>query len=182
MVNDCLKRGKDIERGGARYNWTMPSFVGMANLVDSLYAIKTLVFDEKKLTLCEFKSILDNNFNDNEALRLQILNRISKYGNDINEIDQYFGIISEHIAKECEKYSGLHSNSNLIPSVFCWVMHEKFGRETSATPDGRKAGFPLRCPTLSAQTITACQSSTAALRFARCITHRVRSQPHLLLS
>ena len=143
LVNDCLKRGKDIERGGARYNWTMPSFVGMANLVDSLYAIKTLVFDEKKLTLCEFKSILDNNFNDNEALRLQILNRISKYGNDINEIDQYFGIISEHIAKECEKYSGLHSNSNLIPSVFCWVMHEKFGRETSATPDGRKAGFPL---------------------------------------
>ena len=37
----------------------------------------------------------------------------------------------------------MHSNANLIPSVFCWVMHERFGRETSATPDGRKAGFPL---------------------------------------
>ena len=143
FVNDCLEKGLDIERGGAEYNWIMPSFVGMANLVDSLYAIKTLVFNEKKLTLCEFKSILENNFEDNEALRLYILNRIPKYGNDVNETDQYFALISEHIASECKKYSGLHSNSNLIPSVFCWVMHERFGRETSATPDGRKAGFPL---------------------------------------
>ena len=143
LVNDCLERGTDIERGGARYNWIMPSFVGMANLVDSLYAIKTLVFDEKKLTLCKFKSVLDVNFEDNEALRLQILNRIPKYGNDIDEIDQYFSLISEHIVNECEKYSGMHSNANIIPSVFCWVMHERFGRVTTATPDGRKAGFPL---------------------------------------
>ena len=143
FVNDCLERGIDIERGGARYNWIMPSFVGMANLVDSLYAIKTLVFDEKKITLCEFKSMLDSNFEDNEALRLQILNRIPKYGNDIDDIDQYFSIISEHIVSECEKYSRLHTNANLIPSVFCWIMHERFGRATSATPDGRKGGFPL---------------------------------------
>jgi len=143
FVNDCLKKGVDIERGGARYNWIMPSFVGMANLVDSLYAIKTLVFDEQKLTLGEFKNILNNNFEGNETLRQHILNRIPKYGNDIDDIDKYFGILSEHIAKECKKYLGLHSNSNLIPSVFCWVMHERFGRETSATPDGRKAGFPL---------------------------------------
>ncbi|MBQ6707102.1 MAG: hypothetical protein IJN07_06335 [Clostridia bacterium] len=143
FVNDCLQKGVDIERGGAKYNWITPSFVGMANLVDSLYAIKTLVFDEKKLTLCEFRSILESNFEGNESLRFYILNRIPKYGNDLNEIDQYFSFISEHIASECKKYSGLHSNSNLIPSVFCWVMHERFGRETSATPDGRKAGFPL---------------------------------------
>ena len=143
FVNDCLERGVDIERGGAKYNWIMPSFVGMANLVDSLYAIKTLVFDEKKFTLCEFKAILDTNFEYNEALRLYILNRIPKYGNDINDIDLYFSLISEHIANECRKFTGSQSHSNLIPSVFCWVMHERFGAETSATPDGRKAGFPL---------------------------------------
>ena len=143
FVNDCLKDGTDIEKGGARYNWIMPSFVGMANLVDSLYAIKTLVYDEKKLTLCEFKSILDNDFEGNETLRLHILNRIPKYGNDIDDIDKYFTIFTEHIAKECEKYHGLHRNGNLIPSVFCWIMHDSFGRKTIATPDGRKAGFPL---------------------------------------
>lgn len=143
FVNDCLQRGTDIERGGATYNWIMPSFVGMANLVDSLRAIKTLVFDEQRLTLCKFKTILDHNFEGNEALRLHILNRIPKYGNDLDDTDQYFGIISEHIAEECKKYSGVHTNANLIPSVFCWIMHERFGRETQATPDGRKAGFPL---------------------------------------
>lgn len=143
FVNDCLKTGVDIDRGGAKYNWVMPSFVGMANLIDSLFAIKTLVFEEKKFSLCEFKAILENNFEDNEALRLYILNRIPKYGNDINDIDKYFGLISEHIVDECKKYSGFLSNSNLIPSVFCWIMHEHFGKNTCATPDGRKAGFPL---------------------------------------
>lgn len=143
FVNDCLERSLDIECGGARYNWIMPSFVGMANLVDSLYAVKTLVFDERKISVCKFKAILNNNFKGNEILRQYILNRIPKYGNDNDGIDRYFEIISEHIVKECEKYSGLHSNSRLIPSVFCWIMHERFGRETSATPDGRMAHFPL---------------------------------------
>lgn len=143
FVNDCLKRGTDIERGGAVYNWIMPSFVGMANLVDSFYAVKALVFDEKRLTLTEFKAILDGNFEDNEDLRCYILNKLPKYGNDIDEIDDYFKLFAEHIVSECEKYRGMHGNSRLIPSVFCWIMHAEFGRNTSATPDGRKAGFPL---------------------------------------
>lgn len=143
FVNDCLERGLDIEHGGARYNWIMPSFVGMANLVDSLYAIKTLVFDERKITICELKKLLDNDFEGNEALRLYIVNRIPKYGNDMDDIDRYFGMIAEHIVNECKRYSGLHTNAKLIPSVFCWIMHEKFGRITTATPDGRKAKFPL---------------------------------------
>ena len=143
FVNDCLSNGKDIEQGGARYNWIMPSFVGMANLVDSLYAINKLVFEEKKLSLTEFKTVLDNNFEENEILRLYIQNKIPKYGNDIDDIDLYFSEFSEHIVSECEKYIPVLSNGRLIPSVFCWVMHERFGRETGATPDGRKAGFPL---------------------------------------
>ncbi len=143
FVNDCLKRGTDIEQGGAVYNWIMPSFVGMANLVDSVYAIKQLVFDEKRLTLSEFKAILVNNYQGNETLRQHILNHIPKYGNDLDDIDCYFSVFTDHIIEECRKYQGIHSNGNLIPSVFCWVMHERFGRETMATPDGRPAGFPL---------------------------------------
>ena len=143
FVNDCLSRGLDIERGGARYNWIMPSYVGMANLVDSLYVLKQIVYEEKRLTVSEFKSILDRNFEDNEALRLHLLNSLPKYGNDIDEIDRYFGMLTDHIIAECEKYTAIHSNGNLIPSVFCWEMHERYGRNTGATPDGRRAGFPL---------------------------------------
>ncbi len=143
FVNDCLAKGKDIEQGGARYNWIMPSFVGMANLVDSLYAINQLVYKEKRLTVTEFKAALDKNYEGNEALRLYIQNKIDKYGNDIDEVDSYFSPIAEHLTTECEKYTPMHSNGKLIPSVFCWIMHESFGRETGATPDGRTAGFPL---------------------------------------
>ncbi|MBQ3084740.1 MAG: hypothetical protein IJC46_04735 [Clostridia bacterium] len=143
FVNDCLKRGLDMEQGGALYNWVMPSFVGMANLVDAIYAIKSLVFEEKRLSLTEFKAILDQNYEGHEPLRQHIRNQLPKYGNDIDEIDRYFSIFTEHIAEECSKYHGMFSNANLIPSVFCWVKHEQFGRKTAATPDGRKAGFPL---------------------------------------
>ena len=143
FVNDCLERGKDIEQGGARYNWIMPSFVGMANLVDSIYALKHVVFDSKELNIKDFKAVLDSNFEGNESFRQRLLNSIPKYGNDIDEVDCFFERITEHIISECKKYTGIHKNGNLIPSVFCWVMHEYFGKQTGATPDGRRAGFPL---------------------------------------
>ena len=143
LVDDCLARGKDIEKGGARYNWIMPSFVGMANAVDSLYALKKLVYDEKLYTVCDLKKILDANFEGNEALREHIMRNIPKYGNDIDEIDRYFGMLTDHIVEECKKYTPMHSEGRLVPSVFCWVMHERYGRNTGATPDGRVAGFPL---------------------------------------
>ena len=143
FVNDCLALGTDIERGGARYNWIMPSFVGMANLVDSIYVLKKIVYENKEYTLCELKAILDNNFDGNEDLRRRLLNDLPKYGNDIDEIDCYFGILTDHVIEECKKYTPMHSEGRLVPSVFCWVMHERYGRNTGATPDGRVAGFPL---------------------------------------
>jgi len=143
FVDNCLEKGIDIECGGAVYNWVMPSFVGMANLVDSLYVVKKIVFENKEMTLYEFGKILEADFEGYEQFRFRILNSFPKYGNDIDDVDALFGMIAGHIADECQKYDGMHSNANLIPSVFCWVMHERFGRNTGASPDGRKSGFPL---------------------------------------
>ncbi len=142
FVDDCLKRGVDIERGGARYNWIMPSFIGMANLVDSLYVLKKIVYEEKRLNVCEFKRILDANFDGYEELR-RYINDLPKYGNDIDEVDCIFSEISEHIVSECAKYTAIHSHGKIIPSIFCWIRHASFGSITEATPDGRLAGFPL---------------------------------------
>jgi len=143
FVNDCIERGTDIEQGGARYNWIMPSFVGMANLVDSLQAIRKLIFEKKEMTFARLKALTDADFEGDERLRLKILNGIEKYGNDVDEVDALFDRIVTHIVGECRKYSPVFSEGRLIPSVFCWVMHERFGRQTGASPDGRKAGFPL---------------------------------------
>jgi len=142
FVDDCLARGVDIEKGGARYNWIMPSFVGMANLVDSLYALRTLVYERRELTVSELCACLANDFVGHEALLAKV-NALPKYGNNVDEVDELFSGLIDHIVKECQKYTPMHAYGRLIPSVFCWVMHERFGRETGATPDGRRAGFPL---------------------------------------
>ena len=144
FVDDCLSRGIDIEAGGARYNWIMPSFVGMANLVDSLYAVRRVVYEEQRMTLPALSEALASNFEGNESLRDELLYRLPKYGNDDDTVDQLFGEIVGHIVEKCRELSAtLPADVALVPSVFCWVMHEKFGRETGATPDGREAGFPL---------------------------------------
>ena len=58
MVDDCLKRGKSVQEGGAVYNFTGPQGFGIANMADSLYAIRKLVYEEKKMTMEELKDCL----------------------------------------------------------------------------------------------------------------------------
>lgn len=62
MVDDCMKRGKSLQEGGAVYNFTGPQGFGVANMADALYAVKTLVFDEKKVTMAELKRALLLNY------------------------------------------------------------------------------------------------------------------------
>ncbi len=62
MVDDCIRRGKTCEQGGAVYNFTGPQGFGIANVADAMYAIKTLVFDEKKVSMAEYKKALRFNF------------------------------------------------------------------------------------------------------------------------
>ncbi|MDL2249903.1 glycyl radical protein [Lachnospiraceae bacterium OttesenSCG-928-J05] len=62
MIDDCIGRGKSVQEGGAIYNFTGPQGFGIANMADSLYVIKTLVFEEKKLTLSELRRVLKMNY------------------------------------------------------------------------------------------------------------------------
>ena len=62
MVDDCIKRGKTVQEGGAVYNFTGPQGFGVANMADALYAVKKLVYDEKKITIAEYKELLELNY------------------------------------------------------------------------------------------------------------------------
>ena len=62
MVDDCIKRGKAVEEGGAVYNFTGPQGFGIANMADSFYTVKKLVFEEKKITMAELKHALEMNY------------------------------------------------------------------------------------------------------------------------
>jgi formate C-acetyltransferase len=141
FVNDCLKKGRDIEAGGARYNWIMPSFVGLSNAADALTAIEQLVFGGQT-SFAELRDALSHDFAGHELLRNRIQNAVPKYGNDSDAGDKYVLLLTEWLTKTMEQYQPLHENY-LIPSLFCWIMHDRFGQATGASPDGRKAGFPL---------------------------------------
>lgn len=67
MVDDCIGRGKSIQEGGAHYNFTGPQGVGVANVGDSLMAIKELVFDKKKYSLAQIKAAIDSNYGSGPA-------------------------------------------------------------------------------------------------------------------
>ena len=145
FVKDCIEEGVDIEEGGARYNWIMPSFVGVANAADALYTIDQLIFKRKELTFAELKAAMADNYESNPALLAKI-RALPKYGNDCQDADapdMYVKQLSEYIADTCEDFRVPFSGGRLIPSLFCWVMHDYFGQQTGATPDGRLAGFPL---------------------------------------
>jgi pyruvate-formate lyase len=142
FVNDCLERGLDVDRGGARYNWIMPSFVGLANLVDSLAAIRARVFEERSLDWPLLREALASDYADREPLRLSLLNTVPKYGNDDDTVDELATEITGWIREELARYH-TYRGDRFIPSLFCWIMHEQLGSVTPATPDGRKCGFPL---------------------------------------
>jgi len=141
LVRDCLERGTDFDRGGARYNWVENSFVGLANLVDGLAAVRHLVYETGELSLPELQGVLEADFAGCEPLRQRILNALPKYGNDNEEADALAAEWAEFLIETTESRTvGLH---RYVPGFFCWVMHERMGSQTGATPDGRRAGLPL---------------------------------------
>ena len=141
LTDDCLSRGLDFDRGGARYNWVENSFVGLANLADSLVAVRRLVYQERSLTLADFAAILRDDYQGHEMLRQRIANKLPKYGNDIDEADEVARRWAGYLIEMTEAQTiGPH---RYVPGFFCWIMHERMGSQTGATPDGRRAFWPL---------------------------------------
>jgi len=143
FTRDCLERGRDIDDGGARYNWVECSFVGLANLIDSLYVIREEVFSARRTDLCTLDDVLKANFQGHEKTRQRYLRGHPKYGNDCAPVDSLMQNIMDFIAEECARQRIEPDCSPFVPGAFCWIMHEQLGRECGATPDGRVAGFPF---------------------------------------
>lgn len=91
MVDDCMKRGKTVQEGGAVYNFTGPQGFGIANMADSLYVVKTLVYDEKKITMHELKEALLTNYgkglssDDVASIVSQIASQMKEEGRTVGE-------------------------------------------------------------------------------------------------
>ena len=150
FIDDCIARGKTIKEGGSVYDFISGLQVGIANLGNSLAAIKKLVFEEATISKETLLDNLKNNFEgkDGEKVRQLLLNYAPKYGNDDDYVDKllneaYMCYIDElpkyHTTRfgrgpfGCSYYAGTSSISSNVPS----------GSVVPATPDGRKAFTPL---------------------------------------
>ena len=150
FVDSCISRGLTIKEGGSKYDFVSGLQVGIANLGNSLAAIKKLVFEEKRMGKQELLKALEHNFEgpEGEKIRQLLLNFAPKYGNDDDYVDlllhdAYMEFITElkkyHTTRfgrgpiGCRYYAGTSSISANVPS----------GAVVPATPDGRKAYTPV---------------------------------------
>jgi pyruvate formate-lyase/glycerol dehydratase family glycyl radical enzyme len=147
LVEDCIKRGMDIECGGAHYNTSTDIGIGMANVGNSLAAIRKLVFDDRKITGAQMKHALETNFDDMTTTPTgpeirQMLLSAPKYGNDDDYVDLLVREATDYVVRDMPNYTdwvGGQYGTLLNPIT----ANIPFGELCGATPDGRKTGSPV---------------------------------------
>lgn len=137
-----VQSGTDLYLGGAKYNNTSIVGAGIATLVDSLAAVRKIVFEEKKVTFSELKEILKSDWKEREDLCNYCLTKLSKYGNDCSEADIYACEITEFFSRLVNgKKNG--RGGVFRSGLFSVDMRFGFGKKLCATPNGRKSGEPI---------------------------------------
>jgi pyruvate formate-lyase/glycerol dehydratase family glycyl radical enzyme len=142
LIDDCIANGKDYHDGGARYNTSYIQGVGLGTMADAMTALKVHVFDRKTISMAELLRLLSQDFEGDERLRLMLLNKTPKYGNDEDEADEMMRAVFEAYYEAIEgrpNTKGGNYHINLLPTT----CHVYFGSVCGATPDGRRAWTPL---------------------------------------
>ena len=170
LIDDCLRRGKPVDAGGALYNYVEPNFLGFANAVDGLTSIRILVYETGEYTLASLLEILRANYEGNEMLRQRIIHKLPHYGTDEESTNALSVRLSDSILSGCK---GLitYRGSKLIPGAFSYYEHAVHGKRTGATPDGRVAGYPLASGSSPVQGRET-EGPTAAIRSVLSWDHR----------
>ena len=143
MIEDCIGRGKSAQEGGAIYNFTGPQGFGVANMADSLYSIKKLVFEDKKITLSELKEALENNFgkaaenDDAEKITLGVIKELSKQGVNVSEeqiAKIYSGIANGVPSGGNSRYAEIHEMIESVPKFGNDIPEiDEFARDVAYT-------------------------------------------------
>jgi formate C-acetyltransferase len=142
ITDDCIVNAVDYNAGGARYDTSFVQGVGIGTLTDSLAAIRTLVFRDRRLSMVELRDALAADFRGAEATRQLLRNRAPKWGNDDDEADALMVAAFEALVDAVDgrpNTRGGRYGVDMLPTT----CHVYFGSVTGATPDGRSGGAPL---------------------------------------
>ena len=150
LVDDCIERAKSIKQGGAKYDWVSGLQVGIANLGNSLAAVKKLVFEQGLIGQQQLAAALAADFDglSHEQLRQRLINSAPKYGNDDESVDALLVRAYQTYIDELKQYHNPRYGRGPIGGKYyagtsSISANVPFGAATMATPDGRKAHTPL---------------------------------------
>lgn len=139
LVDDCIDKGLDYYNGGARFGWSLISFAGMINVIDSLLVIRDFVFTAHKYGKEAFLELLKNS---DEAFLYACRHHTVCYGNDNSDANTMANRVSSDIFDMLEGRKP-HFGSAFFPCSIMFRSAAIKGKEVGATPDGRTAGAPL---------------------------------------
>ena len=142
VIDDCIAKGQDVTQGGAHYNFAGVQAIQVANVADSLAAIKKLVYEEKRFTAEELLTALQTNFENAALLRAALINKAPKYGNDIEWVDELGAKWVNYFADGLKKYRNGRGGIYQM-GLYTVSAHVPMGQNVGASADGRYAKDPL---------------------------------------
>jgi formate C-acetyltransferase len=137
-----IENGRDVtDVRAVNNNYTSVNVLGVPNVVDSMYALKELVFTRKKYSMKRLLEALERNWEGDEVMRHEFLKQ-PKFGNDIDSVDEMALQITSHVRELLENKHNI-KGFHFRPSLFQFMGHTYAGPMVGATPDGRLAQEPL---------------------------------------
>jgi formate C-acetyltransferase len=163
LVDGCADSGRDITAGGAVHNYITVEGIALATAVDSLAAVKKLVYEDRTVSMDKLLTAIRANFEEHEALRQTLISKAPKFGNDDAYVDEIAREVSQFWTKEAFKHTSPASGRRYRGGYLSWNYWVAYAPSTAATPDGRKRGAFLSngvCPVNGADR----QSPTAVIK------------------
>jgi trans-4-hydroxy-L-proline dehydratase len=140
IVRGCIDKATDVNQGGAELNFVTLEAVTFASTVDSLLAIKSLVFDTKECTMQELVQALKDNWKGHEVLQAKAVNKTPKYGRDDDPADEMGRKVMELWTEESWKYKTSITGKQVRPGMLSWNYWIGEGYVLPASADGRPQG------------------------------------------
>lgn len=140
-IDDCLDSGIEYNAGGARYNWSVINVGGLANVADSLAAVRTLVYERAEVSGAQLLAALQADFADAEPLRRRLA-ACPRFGNDDPRADDLAATVATGVFTELRRYAPWRGG-RFLPACLMFVTYADAGAGVMATPDGRAAGAPI---------------------------------------
>ncbi|MDD6467163.1 MAG: formate C-acetyltransferase/glycerol dehydratase family glycyl radical enzyme [Erysipelotrichaceae bacterium] len=162
VIDSCMEKGLDVTQGGAHYNLSGIQAIQVANIADCFAVLKQMVFEQQKISKQEMLDALHNNFED-EVLRQTVLNKVPKYGNDVEWVDAIGQKWVKFFADELSKYTNVRGGI-YHAGLYTVSAHVPMGHNLGASCDGRHALDPLADGGMSAVYGRDVNGPTALLR------------------